>query len=379
MLVHGPDHLREVGGLEGIADLPGEGLIRPLVPEVADPSADVVIPQVQEAERHERRFPRDLRGDPRFPEEELRPARRLDAEVLALDVVTEDPGAFAEILEEGAHGVVGPDLVQVHRGRLHEIVVQGASVLMFRHVAFCPLEPLQEPGFDGVAEELPGKLYDAAGVLEYLHCFDPRELVEEPPAARVHEHGVPLDLHQLERPGLLFRRQLPGGVSSEKFVDGGVGPVEDHRDVLFPGGPRVPEDLPPFLFEQGGDGVPEPVQRLPQRSPPLLVPSGVTAGIASAVASPAFHAVDAAPGTVLDDPHFVGGREFLQVLSVVGDANLRVRVEKAHRMRKRHLSVGVVVAVRLPVGGDMHQLLRPRALVGECPQQAVGEELPVVE
>ena len=61
MLVHGPDHLREVGGLEDVADLPGEGLVRLLVPEVADPSADVVIPQVQEAERHERRFPRDLR------------------------------------------------------------------------------------------------------------------------------------------------------------------------------------------------------------------------------------------------------------------------------------------------------------------------------
>src|SRR5659263_532770 len=106
MIVHGPDHIREDGGLEEVADLPGEGLVRLLVPEVADSSAHVVIPQVQEAEVHERRFPRDLRGDPRLPQEDLRPARRLDAKVLALDVVAEDPGAFAEILEEGAHRVV---------------------------------------------------------------------------------------------------------------------------------------------------------------------------------------------------------------------------------------------------------------------------------
>ena len=46
-------------------------------------------------------------------------------------------------------------------------------------------------------------------------------------------------------------------------------------------------------------------------------------------------------------------------------------------MRKRHVAVAVVVAVRLAVGGDVDQLLRPRALVGECAQQAVGENSPL--
>ncbi len=326
-----------------------------------------------------RRFPRDPGGDPRLAEDELRPARRLDPEVLPIDVVAEDPAAIAVILEESAHRVVGPDLVQVHHGLLYELFVQGTSVLVLRHVAFGAFESLQEPGFDGVPEDLPGKLHDAAGVLEDLDRFDPGDLVEEPPAARVHEHGMPLDLHQLERPGLPLRRQLPGGVLSKKFVDGGVGPVEDHRDVLLAGGPGVLEDLPPFLFEQGGDGVPQSVQRLPQRSPPLLVPPRAAAGVAPAVAPPPLHAVDAAPGAVVEDPHLVGGRESLQVLPVVRDADLRVRVEEVQRVRKGHLPVGVVVAVRLPVGGDVHELLRPRPLVGERAHQAVGEELPVVE
>ena len=48
-------------------------------------------------------------------------------------------------------------------------------------------------------KDFAGELYNPAGVLNHLDGFEARQFVEKPPTARVHQHGMPLQLKQFQR------------------------------------------------------------------------------------------------------------------------------------------------------------------------------------
>src|SRR5690348_12230208 len=102
------------------------------------------------------------------------------------------------------------------------------------------------------------------------------------------------------------------------------------------------------------------------------------ARITTAIALPAFDAMNAAPGTVFENLHVIGWRVFLQERSVVCDLGQVVRCDVMERIRKRHLAMLVMMAVTLAVGSDVHQL-RPVSLVGESAHQSRRELLPVFQ
>src|SRR5262245_40842795 len=106
---------------------------------------------------------------------------------------------------------------------------------------------------------------------------------------------------------------------SEKRVNV-VGPsVQYHVNVVIPRRPWIAKQFTGFSFERCGDCVPQPVQRLPQRSAPLLVPVRIPTGIAAAVAVPALHAVRTTPRGTFPDFCFISRWMPLEIFAVVGD------------------------------------------------------------
>ena len=59
-------------------------------------------------------------------------------------------------------------------------------------------EALEKSRLEVAPEEVLGQLNGPGGVLDHLHGFDPGNLIEEPTAARVHEHRMTLHFQQLE-------------------------------------------------------------------------------------------------------------------------------------------------------------------------------------
>ena len=104
----------------------------------------------------------------------------------------------------------------------------------------------------------------------------------------------------------------------------------------------------------------------------MLAPGAASAGVAAAIALPALHAMHAAPGALLDDFHFMRWRVLGKVFTVVGDICQLVALNVVERIGEGHVAVGMMMTIGLPVGGDVDQL-RPRAVVIEAAEQAVGK------
>src|SRR5207248_1258050 len=129
-------------------------------------------------------------------------------------------------------------------------------------------------------------------VLEDLRRLDPGELVEEPPAARVHELGVPLELEELEGRDALALSERVRGVLLEEPPHAVGGAVEDDLDRVVARRPRVLEEGGGLGLVERGEPVAQVVERGAERGAPLLVPAR-SPGVAAAVVLPALDAVDA--------------------------------------------------------------------------------------
>src|SRR5262249_53577632 len=180
--------------------------------------------------------------------------------------------------------------------------------------------PREERPLEVLAEQLLPQLPGPAGVLQDRPRLRPADLVEEPAAARVHSQGVALQLQQLAGGDAVLLAQLAGRVPVEEGADVLGRAVEQDRDVVVAGPPRVAQQAGGVLLGGGGEGGAEAVEGPAQRAAPGLPPAG-PARAAAAVRAPALDAVGAAPGGVLVDLHLPLGRVPLEELAVVGQAH----------------------------------------------------------
>src|SRR5688572_2422297 len=125
------------------------------------------------------------------------------------------------------------------------------------------------------------------------------------------------------------------------------------------------EKLGAFLFIARGDGVSQPIQCLPERKTPFLIPSRAPAGVAATIAVPAFDAVRAAPGRALPDFGFHGWTMAFKVLTVVCEFGETVRFYMIERVSQRHIASRMMVPVSFAVGCDMDELRPGPLLVGK--------------
>src|SRR5262249_58317307 len=113
----------------------------------------------------------------------------------------------------------------------------------------------EEPFLERSAEELFGELDGAAGVTEDLHGFDSGEVIEEPAAARLHEHRVALHLEELHGVDALFGGERPGAVLREEAVQDLRRTVADDVRVGVTRLPGIAEEGRPPLLEVRRDWV----------------------------------------------------------------------------------------------------------------------------
>jgi hypothetical protein len=298
--------------------------------------------------------------------------------ILALDRVAADPVLLLVALEERADRVVCRHLVEVDHCRPDRLLVDPGTIALAGDVALGLGHHSEEARLRVVAQNLPGQLDDPAGVLDDLDRLDAGDVVEEPAAARVHEHGVALKLEQLACSHLLLIAQLARRVPGPESLLARRRAVSNDRDVVVAGRPRVAEEIPRPLLEPGRQLIAQPIEGLPQRGPPGLVPVGVSARVAAAVAPPAVDAVDAAPGGAFEDLGLVSGLVSLEVLTVDGEVSRLVPLDGVDGGCQGHVSIPVVVTVALSIGGDVNEL-RPVARTGERPGEAIGKALAVGE
>src|ERR1700733_9504029 len=210
------------------------------------------------------------------------------------DFVAIDAGFVGIALKQRTNGVVSGDTFNVDNRRLDPLLVDLRSITMFGEIAFGQGKMLQEFRFELLVAAVLGKLQGVTRIMNDLYGFQAREFVEEPSATGVHEHSVTLHLKKSEGSHLFMRfERTDRGVGEERFA-GLVGAVQNHADVVVARGPGIADIFLQSRLEDSSKFVAQPVQRRAQRSGPLLIP-GMPARIASTIAAPAFHSMDATP------------------------------------------------------------------------------------
>ena len=133
------------------------------------------------------------------------------------------------------------------------------------------------------------------------------------------------------------------GLAAENDVDEGVSGRPGVGKALSSAGA---EQVVELLFER--------VEGLTQGCPPLLLP--VAAHLATAVGAPAFDAMNAAPRALFMNLNFPFGGVQLEELSIVGQPHIGILRQPLKHMGQGHVAMGVMVAVRLAIGGNVHEL-----------------------
>src|SRR5205085_6760736 len=126
-----------------------------------------------------------------------------------------DAVVVREVVEERGHRVMRGDTAKIETRRFHFQLVNLPRIAVLRQVAPGRGDTAQELQFHAAAGNFFGELDGARGVVQDLHGLDAGDVVEEPAAARVHEHGVALHLQQFEdgddtvvRAGVLRQKAL---------------------------------------------------------------------------------------------------------------------------------------------------------------------------
>src|SRR5579872_4498762 len=104
----------------------------------------------------------------------------------------------------------------------------------------------------------------------------------------------------------------------------------------------------------------------------------MSAGIAAAIAAPAFHSVNATPRAVIHDFHKMLGGMFFKKFAVVGQLRDLLSFDFVQCEAERHFAIMMMMAVAFPVGGDVDEL-RSLAGIGEAAHQPIGETFAIVQ
>ena len=114
-------------------------------------------------------------------------------------------------------------LLQVDDHGPDGFIVDVAAVLPLRIVALRLCETIGKALFEHAAcrrKKRCRQLQHAGRIGDDLHRLDAGDIVEEPAAAGVHQHRVPLQLHEIQGAHALLCAQRADAVPGEEGIDG---------------------------------------------------------------------------------------------------------------------------------------------------------------
>src|SRR5262249_36747469 len=142
-------------------------------------------------------------------------------------------------LKKRAERIVGADLLPIHHGRPHELLVDTASISVFRKIALRRNQPLHELRLKLITENALRQLYAAPDKEHTLHDIDAVKLIEEPTAAGVHQHGMALELEQFQCAGHVSGAHGVKRVMGKKIFNIVCRAIVDDAEVIVARGPGV--------------------------------------------------------------------------------------------------------------------------------------------
>src|SRR5258708_357751 len=160
-----------------------------------------------------------------------------------------------------------------------------------------------------------------------------------------------LHLHDAQYGVLIHSCQ---SVRFQELLNVFVAPFEYDMNVFISCFPGIDEYPPSFLFENHADLFPKPIQRIPDRFPPFLIPPRMTTGITAAIGPPSLYAMYTTPRTVLNDLSFIGDRKKRKILCIIGQPGLFVLFDPIKTEGECHVAMLVMMAIRFPIGSDVN-------------------------
>src|SRR5438093_5897290 len=200
-------------------------------------------------------------------------------------------------VEEGIGCEMSCGCGQVHDGRANISFVDAARVSVVWIVALRCFQVAKEWRLQFGVEEVPCQLQYSACITQHLHGLYTSDVIEEPAAAGVHQHGVTLQLEKPQR-----ARRFPGAQPAESVALQERrllrAPVQHNVDVISARRPRIAQQVGRRLPVSAVDLLAKTVDGRPQRAAPGLRPAWVLSRVAAAITTPALNSMRATPGAV---------------------------------------------------------------------------------
>ena len=127
-----------------------------------------MIADVQRAEIKDIRFLRDFRGNPGLADRELRPSGFRALGIFQHHFVAIDLRLLRVRLKQRHQAIMAGNLLPVDHGRLHELFIDGAAILVFGNIALGTLETVKKHLFDRLSKDVFVELQCSSGVLNDL-------------------------------------------------------------------------------------------------------------------------------------------------------------------------------------------------------------------
>ncbi len=196
------------------------------------------------------------------------------------------------------------DLLKAKFHRPDFLFVDARAIARLGHVGFGLGQTRQKYRLEGrafLAEEIARQLQHARRIRDDLHGLNARNVVEKPAAAGVHQLRVPLHLHQLQRADTFVGAQWMALVFKKKARDR-LHRCDRESRRMYPSRAfhTFVEKLLTLYSVRIATASRNSSRASRKRRAPFLVEARLSA-VASAIRTPALHAVRATPRCVVDD------------------------------------------------------------------------------
>src|SRR3989344_6119370 len=130
--------------------------------------------------------------------------------------------------------------------------------------------------------------------------------------------------------------QLSSTVTLKEFFNLHAAAIQNHFNIIIPYHPWTVGKFTHMLFIQRSHPVTQPIHGGAKGAAPFLVPAAMAPDIASATRAPALNPVSAAPGSIFNNLHLMGRREFDRIFAIVSYLGKVLRGNMMQAIGQRH-------------------------------------------